>query len=180
MRRMDEVVKTEPRTMRSDRHGEGPLAFEDFFRDEHDRLFRAVRLLTRDRQEAEELTQDAFLRVWERWGRVRVHGDPTGYLFRTALNLWRSRLRRAAVAARHVLHQGRSADDLTEVESRDVVVRALAGLPARQRAAIVLVDVLDLTSERAGVVLGIRPVSVRVLASRARATLARRLEERDG
>jgi RNA polymerase sigma-70 factor (ECF subfamily) len=177
---MDEIVGIEPGTVRSDLNDEAPRRFEDFFRAEHDRLFRAVRLLTRDRQEAEELTQDAFLRVWERWTRVRVHGDPVGYLYRTAMNLWRSRLRRTAVAARHVLHQGRSVDELTEVESRDVVVRALAGLPARQRAAIVLVDVLDLTSERAGAVLGIRPVSVRVLASRARATLARRLEERDG
>src|ERR671936_2809062 len=118
MRRMDEIAEIAPGGV-TFRRAEHQLAFEDFFRDEHDRLFRAVRLLTRDRQEAEELTQDAFLRVWERWPRVLVHGDPVGYLFRTAMNLWRSRLRRAAVAARHVLQQARSADDLTEVEARD-------------------------------------------------------------
>jgi DNA-directed RNA polymerase specialized sigma24 family protein len=50
----------------------------------------------------------------------------------------------------------------------------------RQRAAVVLMDVLDLSSERAGAVLGIRPVTVRVLAARGRAALASEIGERDG
>jgi DNA-directed RNA polymerase specialized sigma24 family protein len=66
------------------------------------------------------------------------------------------------------------------VDARDAVIRTLAALPSRQRAAVVLMDVLDLSSERAGAVLGIRPVTVRVLAARARAALARHLEERHG
>jgi DNA-directed RNA polymerase specialized sigma24 family protein len=92
--------------------------------------------------------------------------------------VWRSRLRRAAVAARKTLRPDRPIDDLAEIEGRDAVVRALGGLPARQRAAIVLMDVLDLSSERAGAALGIRPVTVRVLAARARASLAMKMEER--
>jgi DNA-directed RNA polymerase specialized sigma24 family protein len=44
----------------------------------------------------------------------------------------------------------------------------------------VLVDVLDLSSDQAGEVLGIRPVTVRVLAARARAALAKAMEERNG
>jgi RNA polymerase sigma-70 factor (ECF subfamily) len=146
--------------------------FEEFFRLEHERLFRAMWLLTRDRQEAEEVTQEAFLRLWERWDRFADAPDPVAYLYRTALNVWRSRLRRMAVAARKVIHHARRVDEMENVESKDVVVRSLASLPARQRAAIVLMDVLDLSSERAGEVLGIRPVTVRVLAARARATLS--------
>ena len=169
MARMDEVVGTARTDEVTVSRG---VQFETFFLDEHERLFRALWLLTRDRQEAEEIAQDAFLRLWERWDRVQRHPDPVAYLYRTAMNLWRSRLRRAAVAARRLAHHDRRTDDLADVEERDAVVRALSGLPARQRAAIVLVDVLDLPSERAGDVLGIRPVTVRVLAARARATLA--------
>jgi RNA polymerase sigma-70 factor (ECF subfamily) len=151
---------------------EAPKDFEAFFRLEHERLFRAMWLLTRDRQEAEEVTQEAFLRLWERWGRIAEAPDPIAYLYRTSLNVWRSRLRRMAVAARKAIHHTRGVDAMEVVEARDAVVRSLASLPARQRAAVVLVDVLDLSSDRAGEVLGIRPVTVRVLAARARATLA--------
>jgi RNA polymerase sigma-70 factor (ECF subfamily) len=146
--------------------------FEAFFRLEHERLFRAVWLLTHNRQEAEEVSQEAFLRLWERWDRVADAPDPVAYLYRTALNVWRSRLRRMAVAARRAIQHARPVDAMEDVEARDVVVRSLASLPARQRAAVVLVDVLDLPSERAGAILGIRAVTVRVLAARARATLA--------
>ena len=154
---------------------EAPRDFEAFFRLEHDRLFRALWLLTRDRHEAEEVTQEAFLRIWERWSRVADAPDPVAYLYRTALNVWRSRLRRVAVAARKAIHHTRRRDEMEDVEARDAVVRSLASLPARQRAAIVLMDVLDLSSNRAGEVLGIRPVTVRVLAARARATLAKEM-----
>ena len=61
-----------------------PLAFEDLFEAEHARLFRALLLVTHDSGEAEDLMQDAFVRVWERWDRVATVDDPVGYLFRTA------------------------------------------------------------------------------------------------
>jgi len=77
-----------------------------------------------------------------------------------------------AVAARKVIYHARRDDEMEDVEAKDMVVRSLASLPARQRAAIVLMDVLDVSSDRAGEVLGIRPVTVRVLAARARATLS--------
>jgi RNA polymerase sigma-70 factor, ECF subfamily len=180
MARMDETVRTALSPIEGTGSSGQHVDFEVFFRDEHERLFRALWLLTRDRQEAEEVMQDAFLRVWERWGRVSAQPDPIAYLYRTAMNVWRSRLRRAAVAARKTVHPERRADEMAEVEERDVAVRALAGLPMRQRAAVVLMDVLDLSSERAGAVLGIRPVTVRVLAARGRAALASEIGERDG
>lgn len=158
---------------------EAPRDFEAFFRLEHERLFRALWLLTRDRHEAEEVTQEAFLRLWERWGRIADAPDPVAYLYRTALNVWRSRLRRVAVAARKAIHHTRRGDEMEDVEARDVVVRSLASLPARQRAAVVLMDVLDLSSERAGAILDIRPVTVRVLAARARARLANEIGASD-
>src|SRR5437016_3479809 len=106
---------------------EEPVArFEDFFERERTRLFGALVLLTRDRHEAEELMQDAFLRVLERWDRVASMEDPPGYLYRTAMNLFRSRRRRAAVALRRAARPGTQADELARIESNDAAARALA------------------------------------------------------
>lgn len=121
--------------------------------------------------------QDAFLRLLERWPAVQGAGNLEGYLYRTAMNVYRSRLRRAAVALRRAVGHLPDDDQLAEVEARDAVVRALAPLPARQRSAIVLTDVLGLSSEEAGDALGIRPVTVRVLAARGRARLREVLDE---
>jgi RNA polymerase sigma-70 factor (sigma-E family) len=180
MARMDEVAVTAPKQHESAWASRGAPDFEGFFEEQHERLYRALWLLTRNHQEAEEVMQDAFLRLWERWDRVASGPDPVGYLYRTAMNVWRSRLRRAAVAARKVIHHIHGDDQIAEVEERDAVVRALAPLPSRQRAAVVLMDVLDLSSEQAGEVLGIRPVTVRVLAARARGALAKEMGDRDG
>ncbi|MGH2681583.1 MAG: sigma-70 family RNA polymerase sigma factor [Actinomycetota bacterium] len=177
---MDEVVATAPKPTRSDRAAELAVDFEDFFAGQHERLFRALWLVTRNRHEAEEIVQDAFLNVWQRWDRVATGSDPVAYLYRTAMNLWRSRLRRTGVALRKVLHQIQADDEMAAVEERDAVVRSLASLPPRQRAAVVLMDVLDLSSDRAGQVLGVEPVTARVLAARARASLAKEMGDRDG
>ena len=155
-------------------------AFESFFREEHDALFRALWLVTRNRHEAEEIAQEAFLRVWERWSRVSRVPDPTGYLYRTAMNVFRSRLRRAAVAVRKAVRAMPPDDQLAMVEGRDAAVRALASLTPRQRAAVVLTDVLGFTSEESAAALGVKAVTVRVLAARGRGALRKAMGEDDG
>ena len=152
------------------------LAFEAFFLETNRDLTGALWLVTRNTHEAEEIAQDAYLKLWERWSRVGSMEDPAGYLHRTAWNLWRSRGRRAAVALRKVIHAIPADEATADVESRDVVVRALASLTPRQRAALVLVDLLDMTSEEAATALGVRPSTVRVLAARARASLKEGME----
>jgi len=156
--------------------GDAPLEFETFFLEHQEALFRAMWLVTRNRHEAEEVVQDAFLRLLERWARVRGAERAEGYLYRTAMNVYRSRFRRAAVAVRKAVGRLPADDQMAEVEARDAVVRALAPLPARQRAAVVLVDVLGLSSEQAGEALGISAVTVRVLAARGRARLREALD----
>ena len=150
--------------------GEGP-AFDDFYLQHHREVYAAMWLVTRDRHEAEEVTQDAFLKLLERWDRVASMDDPTGYLFATAMNVWRSRRRRASVALRRAIHPSERPNELEQAESRADVVRILSVLTPRQRAALVLVDLVGLSSEEAGDALGIRPSTVRVQAARARAAL---------
>jgi RNA polymerase sigma-70 factor, ECF subfamily len=168
----------EPRQEPPDLPAERP--FEEFFEAEHRGLYGALRLLTRDGHEAEELMQDAFLKLLERWDRIRALEDPTGYLYRTALNLFRSRRRRVRVALARVLRPASSRDELGEVESREAVMRALAPLTPGQRAAVVLTDVLGLTSEEAGEALRIKASTVRVQAARGRAALRQEMGESDG
>jgi RNA polymerase sigma factor (sigma-70 family) len=145
-------------------------SFELFYQSERDRLFANLYLITRDPHEAEELVHDAFLKVWERWGRVRHMDRPAGYLYRTALNAFRTRYRRATIAKR--LHGWTwTPDPLEDVEGRDRVDRALAALTVRQRSAVILTDLLDYTSEEAGRLLGVRPGTVRVLAHHGRVAL---------
>ena len=115
-------------------------SFEDLVVSEQQKLYGALCLLTRDRGEAEDLMQEAFLRIWERWDRVGALDDPTGYLYRTAMNLYRKRLRRAKVALRRAAGTLPPRDGFKDVDERDEVVRALGRLTERQRTSVVLVD----------------------------------------
>jgi len=155
------------------------LRFEEFFALEHARLYRALALITGDRHEAEDVMQEAFVRLWERWDRVSVLDDPIGYLYRTALNGFRIRLRRASRAARRLVSPGGASDPFEGVDQRDTLRRALASTTSRQRTALVLTGVLGLTSEEASRVMRASPVTVRRLASKARESMKRTLEVHD-
>ena len=74
--------------------------FDTFVEEEHVRLFKALYFVTGSREEAEDLAQEAFLKLWERWDRIETIEDPTAYLFGVALNGFRMRRRRATMAIR--------------------------------------------------------------------------------
>jgi RNA polymerase sigma-70 factor (ECF subfamily) len=134
-------------------------------------LYRALWLVTRNRYEAEELTQDAFVRVLERWDRVSAMENPRGYLYRTAMNAFRTSYGRALLAAKRTMRLVPADDEIARIEGRDAAVRALASLSPRQRAAVVLTDLLGFGSEEAARMLGIRASTVRMHTSRAHALL---------
>lgn len=154
-------------------------AFEDFFETERRRLLRALVVMTGNPEEAEEVLQDAFIAVWERWDRVSSMDDPTGYLYRTAMNRHRSALRRATRAARRAVGQAHGGDLFADADERDAVARALATLTVRQRQAVVLTEMLGYGSAEAGAAMGIRDVTVRRLAQDGRARLREVLETDD-
>ncbi len=146
-------------------------SFEEFYRLEHVRLFRALCLATASPQEAEEIMQEAFMKVYERWERVVRMDRPQGFLYRVAMNEFRSRYRRALRAVRRTLASADPDDAFAAVDERDVVVRALRGLIPQQRAAIVLTTMMGYSSEEAGRILGMKAATVRALGTRARAAL---------
>ena len=75
--------------------------------------------------------------------------DPTGYLFRTALNIWRKRLRRASLAARKAFSLAPDDDPFATVDEREAVFVALRSLKPKERAAIVVTGLLGYTAEAA-------------------------------
>jgi RNA polymerase sigma-70 factor (ECF subfamily) len=153
--------------------------FETFFQTESPPLFRRLCLVTGNRHEAEEVMQDAFLKVFERWEHVSALDDPTGYLYRTAFNLFRKRTRRAALVIRRSLGLAPDVDEFAEADARHVVAQALSILSPRQRAALVLTELLGYSSEAAGRLLGVRAVTVRVLASQGRTAMRQTVERQD-
>jgi RNA polymerase sigma factor (sigma-70 family) len=173
-------MRLAPGTSGEDERVTEPRTFEAFFESERDGLFGALVLITGDRHEAEEITQDSFLVLWERWDRVNAMDNPAGYLYRTAMNVFRRRRRRATLAVRRAVGLVHAEDAFAAADARQVVARALAGLSRRQRAALVLTELLGFSSEEAGLVLGVKPVTVRVLASQGRAAMKQSLEPSDG
>jgi RNA polymerase sigma-70 factor (ECF subfamily) len=152
-------------------------SFEDFFEMEHSGLFGSLVLLTRNRGEAEELMQEAFLKVWERWNWVQGLENPTGYLYRTAMNAAFSRRRRAALAAKKTVRTALGADPFVGVEVRDQIDRALVKLTPRQRAALVLTDLLGFPPQEVAATMKIKPSTTRVLLARAREVMRQELKE---
>ena len=145
--------------------------FDTFFAEEHERLFKALYFVTGNRHDAEELMQDAFLRLWERWDEIERIEDPIGYLFRVALNGFRMRRRRAAMSIRKVVPVQERRDVFLDAEMRADVRQLLLEVTPRQRAALVLVDLLGYPSEQAARILRVRPSTVRALATKGRQAL---------
>jgi RNA polymerase sigma factor (sigma-70 family) len=155
------------------------LSFEAFYEAENQTLFRRLWLIAGNRSEAEEIMQEAFLRLLERWDRIDQLKDPTAYLYRTAMNVFRRRYRRSALAIRKALAPDTARDEFAAADARDAVLRALASLSPRQRAALVLIELEGMSSQEAGEALGIKASTVRALATQGRAAFRTLMEEPD-
>ena len=95
-------MQAEGDVVRFPREAEAPPDFTAFFAEEHRALFKALYFVTGNRADAQELMQEAFLTLWERWDTIDRIDDPTGYLFRVALNGSRMRARAARRASRRL------------------------------------------------------------------------------
>jgi RNA polymerase sigma-70 factor (sigma-E family) len=130
---------------------------------------RLAYLLTGDRAQAEDLVQDAFVRLAGRFLDMR---DPEGfahYLRRTIVNLANSHFRRRKVERAYLEREAGRAHGVTvehDHATRDELWGALGRLADRQRAAIVLRFYEDLSESETAEVLGCRPGTVKSLVSR--------------
>jgi RNA polymerase sigma-70 factor (ECF subfamily) len=153
-------------------------SFEDFFARERDRLFGLLVLVTGDRHEAEDLAQDAFVATWERWDRVGTVDNPSGYLHRTAMNAFRKRYRRAQIL-RRITGSVAGGTTSLEVDASLELDETLRSLTPRQRAALVLTDLLGYNASEAASMLGVKPSTIGALKHQARTALKRDSETAD-
>ena len=139
-------------------------------RDSARALATTAYLLVGERHRAEELTQQAYERVWRAWPRARQ--DPRPYARRGRVNRradpWRRRRRERLVDVGP--ERAHAAGD-DAVVLRDELVRALITLPPRQRRVVVLRHLLDLSVEQVSVELGVTPGTVKASVSRGLAAL---------
>jgi RNA polymerase sigma-70 factor (ECF subfamily) len=155
-----------------------PQAFTELVRRHSDRLW-AVALRTLDnREEAADALQDALVSAFRNAGTFRGDAAVTTWLHRVVVNACLDRIRRRQ--ARPTVPLGSTEvvsrwDDHGRVETRVDVQAALATLPEGQRAAIVLVDIEDMSVTEAAAVLGVAEGTIKSRCSRGRTALAQLL-----
>jgi RNA polymerase sigma-70 factor (sigma-E family) len=156
----------------------GSSYFAEQYRAEAASVVRLAYLLTGDRQLAEDLMQEAFLRVGSRLRHVSP--DTFGpYVRRTVVNLVRSHFRRTAVQRKHAaaiemdqgLRQQAAEVGGTDAETRDELWQMLQRLPVRQRETIVCRYYLDLSEAQTADALGVSIGTVKSSTSRGLAAL---------
>jgi len=140
--------------------------------------------LVRDRERAEDLAQESFLRLYERGGKYRERGLLQAYLFRIAINLLRSRERRKMRWDRIRSLLSTSNGDRTEPaqeerllrnERHDRLRRAIATLPLHYRAPLVLHEVDGWPYREIGEALNCREGTVKSRIHRGRQLLKQKL-----
>jgi RNA polymerase sigma factor (sigma-70 family) len=132
-------------------------ATEALFFAHYPRLARTAFALVGDRDVAEQLVSDAFLRRWRRWGRLRDQNAAAGYLQRTVLNLAKSWLRRRGAERRARMRHGMEpAGDLNVDVAADLALRhALLTLTCSKRAFVVLRYLVGLSEAETAAALGV-------------------------
>lgn len=154
------------------------LDFEFWYQREHPRVLAALAVAGGDVETAREATDEAFVRAYERWAKVRLMDSPGGWLYRVALNELRRRRRRQTLERellRRQRHQHVDDSPLPVADAR--VWDAVRGLAHRQRSAVALRYVLDLTEREVAQTMGITRGAASSILTAARRNLQETLGE---
>ncbi len=151
------------------------LDFEGWYRANYRRLADAVTVLLGDPDEGGEVVAEACARCLARWDGNRRPQDPTAWTFRVAVNAARRRGRRRR-HERALLDRTRPTASIHLDEPAIELWRAVNALPARQREAIVLRYLGDLTEAQTAEAMGVASGTAAATLSAARRALAKALE----
>jgi RNA polymerase sigma-70 factor (sigma-E family) len=143
-------------------------------------LTRLAHVMLGDRSAAEDVVQEAFCALYLRWGRLSDQQKAPQYLRASVLNGCRTALQRRRVRDRHATSEqpaptiSAESEALASEEQRSVM-RAIRGLPSRQREVLILRFYLDQSEAEIAKLMGIRQGTVRSTTHRALAALGRQL-----
>jgi RNA polymerase sigma factor (sigma-70 family) len=147
--------------------------FADFYRAQYPLAVRLAWLLTHDHASAEDITQDAFVRVRPRLTTVE---HPTAYLRQAIVNGCRDRARGAGRSVTRMRLVSAGVESWTTDRPAELI-DAVGGLPYKQRLVIVLRYWADLPESEIAAIVGVRPNTVRSLAARALAQLRKEIPD---
>lgn len=153
-------------------HMDRPLlipSFDDLYRAEYRPMVRLARGLVDTSESAEEIVQEAFAKVFERWSRL---DEPGGYLRTAVVNGARSELRKREVRRRI----GLTRRALPPPAEQDYLIDALETLPPKQKTALVLRFYGDMSEKEIAEAMGVRPGTVKSTTSRGLAALRKAIE----
>lgn len=141
--------------------------FGSFYREEWERVYRPLALILRDHDLASEAVDEAMVRAFQKWSKVRGYENPVGWVYRVALNYARNRLRRRW----RELPWG-SVEPSWEMRTPNPeLMAALMALPLRQREVVVLRFLFDWSVRDVAAALGIAEGTVKSRLHRAVAGL---------
>jgi RNA polymerase sigma-70 factor (sigma-E family) len=152
--------------------------FEDFFHEEYEPVVRAITLVFDDRHRAEDFAQFAFARAYREWRRVSEMDRPVGWVYVVALNRGRRELRRSG-PEREPAALPPLPDPAAGVATALTIRGALATLPPRQRAAVVLRYSADLSLAEIANAMGCAVGTVKATLHTALGRLRVELDELD-
>jgi RNA polymerase sigma-70 factor (ECF subfamily) len=160
---------------RSDRDAE----FEALFVDQFESICQSVAFVCGDRERATDATQEAFIKAYARWGRVRRYDNPGAWVRRIAINATRDMRRSDVRRAQREQRVGTEPSIGIESVEGDTGLELLAELPERQRAIAALFYLDDLPIAEISELLDIAEGTVRFHLSHARSRLRAQLAPGD-
>lgn len=150
---------------------------EDLYRSHASLAARLALLLTGDEDVAQDITQQAFVRIAPRLSSLRHPDRAAGYLYRTIHNLARSHGRRLSARRKleRKLHRSQHSHQ-PDLGTKDEVIKALMQISPRQRTALFLRYYLDLSEAQAAEILECSTSAMKSLTHRAADALRSQLE----
>ena len=154
-------------------------AVRALYEERYPELVRFATFITGDSDVAEDVSQEAFMRVYDAWDRLDDHDQALAYLRATVVNISRGKHRRRMVAERNqpprLVAVPSAEDDAMGRVGRSAVLQAVSALPSRQRACVVMRHWLRMTESEIAATLDVSIGSVRTHNKRGIETLQRKL-----
>lgn len=151
--------------------------FNDIYLGLQDRIYRLAAGLVGARDEAEDMVQELYERLWRRRELVARQPNPEAYILASARNLCLDALRRRRPRAELPGAMAAEGAKPDEGEMEGIVARLVEALPERQRTVMRLRDTEYMEMSEIARVMGMRETAVRMTLSRARTTVKEKLEK---